>query len=382
MSIEIKTVGCRQNQYESVVLKNLIDKKLIFKDISNTILINSCSVTSRAMRDTRKIINQAKRVGKNIILTGCVIDKNLIEDPEIIYLSNSEKYKIVYTDANKYDPILSRPMISIETGCDKFCSYCIVPYLRGKPIIREFGKIIDEISFLADKGFFEFVLTGTNIAMAGNLIRKVLNWANESYSDIQFRLSSMDPDYLKSNIDIYKKPNVVRTAHISMQSLSNNVLIDMKRRHKFEDIYKITHTLLEFDPLFAIGGDLIIGFPSEGQYEFEETYSHLEELPLAYVHFFEYSNRNGTLASVMRNKYSNGEIKEHIHKVQNLVNKKKKEFKIKNIGHTLDAIAINNNRVLTTNYLDVFADKITPRKSKVKIHIEDIKEDKLYGKII
>jgi threonylcarbamoyladenosine tRNA methylthiotransferase MtaB len=216
MSVEIKTVGCRQNQYESIILKNLIDKKLIFKDIDNAILINSCSVTSRAMRDTRKIINQAKREGKNIILTGCVIDKNIIEDKEIIYLSNNEKHKIVYKDANKYDPILSRPMISIETGCDKFCSYCIVPYLRGKPIIREFDKITDEISFLADKGFVEFVLTGTNIAMAGNLIRKILNWANKSYSDIRFRLSSMDPDYLKNNIDIYKKPNVVHTAHISM----------------------------------------------------------------------------------------------------------------------------------------------------------------------
>ena len=381
MNIEIKTIGCRQNQYESAVLRNIFISENPFNLHGDVIIINGCSVTSKATRDTRKIIRKAKSEGKNIVVTGCLADKTITEDKDILFINNATKHKLIYGQSNYYQPALSRPLISVETGCDEFCSYCIVPYLRGKPIVRDKNDIEKEIEFLISKGFFEFVLTGTNIAIAIKTILRILDWAEKKHNDIVFRLSSLDPAVIKDNIEIFTRGNVAHTAHLSLQSLSDDTLKEMKRRHTVKDIYQIIEELLRIDPLFAIGGDLILGFPTEGKREFEETKKNIINLPVSYLHIFEYSPREGTLAGLYKNKFSNRTIKEHTRELHKIIDGKKREFKKKNIGNTLRSTLLGNNIALTTNYLNVKIPSAHTSGNIVNIKIEGIKEEELYGKI-
>ncbi len=381
MTVEIKTIGCRQNQYESVVLKTIFEKNNPLNLEGDIVIINGCSVTSKAIRDTRKIIRKAKKEGKKVVVTGCIADESVNNDSTVIHLDNPSKHKMVYGQTNIYKPLISRPMISIETGCDEFCSYCIVPYLREKPFIRNIETIKMEIESLLKKGFFEFVITGTNIALAIDSIYDLLNWAEKNHPEIIFRLSSLDPAIIKENLEIFFRPNVAHTAHLSIQSLSKSILVDMKRRHNVEDIYEISEALIKFDSLFAVGGDLIVGFPTEGDKEFKETKNNVRNIPFAYLHVFEYSKRENTLASLYKSKLSNGKIKEHVREMHSIINEKKEIFSNKNVGANLKATILGKGEALTTNYLNVSVGVSNPDKKIVNLRIESVKNGKLYGKI-
>ncbi|NIA23883.1 MAG: hypothetical protein GWP03_06995 [Proteobacteria bacterium] len=155
----------------------------------------------------------------------------------------------------------------------------------------------------------------------------------------------------------------------------------MKRRHTVEDIYEIVDKLLKIDSLFAIGGDLIIGFPTEGETEYEETKQNIIELPISYLHIFEYSPREGTLAGLYKNNFPNGVIKEHTREIHKIIDEKKSEFKEKNIGNTLKSTLLGNNTVLTTNYLNVNIPATDKANSIINVKIEELRNRELYGKI-
>lgn len=333
------TIGCRLNQTDtSLIFAELksagfeIEKPDTDKKLS-LIIINTCAVTSSASQKSRQYTRSLKGKYPNakIIVTGCDVEidreKWLTDGSADIVIPNRDKtnilkyVKVLFPElrweANErkapsggnfsfgsagYFPFKSRANIKIQDGCDAYCTYCIVPYGRGKPRSREWNNTLTEFKELLKKGYKEIILTGVNIATYNDNGRNLVDLCNEMCSfdgEYRIRLSSTEPQFdMQGLIETIASNNkLCRFLHMPLQHGSDNILQKMGRSYKRKSFADFVRSATEKVPGICIGTDIITGFPGETEDDFNDSLKFVSSLPVAYLHVFKYSKRKGTPAA-------------------------------------------------------------------------------------
>ena len=331
-SPKIISYGCRLNTFESEVMRGHAEKA----GLKNTIIFNTCSVTSQAEQSARSHIKKIRRQQPDvrIIVSGCaaqiapVVFQNM---PEVdLVLGNEEKLEPKnYVQANSEEKIIvsdimqvreiaghlitgfeshSRAFIQIQQGCNHRCTFCIIPFGRGNNRSIPIKHIAEQINNLTNNGYREVVMTGVDISSYGSdligeptlgqMIRHLLLLAPNLE---RLRLSSLDPAILDEDLLelIANEPRVMPHIHFSVQAGSDLILKRMKRRHNRQDVIKLCKKMKKNRKNIVFGADLITGFPTETEEQFNETIDLVDEAGLTYLHVFPYSPRPGTPAAKM-----------------------------------------------------------------------------------
>lgn len=349
MNFSILTFGCKVNQCESEdICQIMIDKGYKLSDnieFSDIIIFNSCTVTAESNRKVRQAIHRIKRKNPNCItvLTGCMSqvlssDSSEINDVDIA-IGNSNKVDITlyiekfinkrqkvininpYNGDERFNNVLlrrfpkrTRAFVRIEDGCERFCSYCIIPYARGRVRSRELSDIREEAQTLSDNGYKELVLVGINLSSYGLDIGKDLCDAVELVCKIngidRVRLGSLEPDMV--NKDMIKRLSKLKgfcpQFHLSLQSGSDKILKAMGRLYTKSEYIYVVKMIREHFPNSSITTDIMTGFPGESVDDFNQTISMIKEIGFLRIHVFPYSVRPGTAAASFPNQIS-GNVK-------------------------------------------------------------------------
>lgn len=318
MNFRIYTFGCKTNQYDSEFLRrNFLQlmKEADSDEKPDLIVVNTCSVTHIAERKARTLIRHLLKTypEAKIIVTGCYAERSpdeLERLGDIRVIGNMDKDKILdlfsinssisSPDAGKGRRI--RAFVKIQDGCDDFCSYCIVPYVRGPVRSRSFEEIIGEIEQLVKFGYLEIVLIGIHIGKFesdGKSLPDLVRTISDNFPEIRrIRLSSLEPQEVNRDIiDLFKDvSNLCPHIHLVAQSGSNKVLRDMKRKYTREEFLSIIDDFRSVMKNIEFTTDIIVGFPTEEEEDFRDTISLIEEVGFVKVHIFPFSPRPGTEA--------------------------------------------------------------------------------------
>ncbi|MEA3474883.1 MAG: tRNA (N(6)-L-threonylcarbamoyladenosine(37)-C(2))-methylthiotransferase MtaB [Candidatus Cloacimonadota bacterium] len=343
-TIAVATLGCKTNQYETEAVLNQFIKsgyKLVdFSQSADIYLINTCCVTNRAEYKSRYLIRKAiaqKKSDTKIVVAGCYVENEPDFFPQldsnILTFINNEKGQIFDCIVNNSLKDESRNLsdefvelntdkfyfhtrvpIKVQDGCDFFCSYCILPYVRGKPRSRKPENVITQVKKLVKNGVKEIVLTGINLGLYGrefneySLIDLIEDLSSKT--DIQrIRLSSIEPMFFSDRLIKYIANNekICHHFHIPLQSGSDIILQKMNRLYTTDDFQKIIYNIKHEITDSAIGCDVIVGFNGETDEEFEKTYSFIDRLDITYLHIFRYSPREIKSEILMQSIISQGE---------------------------------------------------------------------------
>jgi threonylcarbamoyladenosine tRNA methylthiotransferase MtaB len=390
MKFSVINLGCRSNYFDGELLAQKLTEKgyTRVQEQADIYIINTCTVTSEADRSSRQFIYRAKRENPKaiVVATGCYAQTNpqaLARLKEVdLVVGNSHKDRLVEiledylqgrgervfvdnifkdSQVKNFDLVVFfervRPFIKVQEGCNNFCTFCVIPYARGKLRSVPMEKVLEQVKSLAERGFKEIVLTGTQLTQYGwdlntNLYQLLLELLRIKDIEI-FRLSSLYPSEIDQKLLdlITQEERIAPHFHLSLQSGSNRILRLMERDYTVEDYIKLVETIVQRRPISAIGTDIIVGFPTETEEDFEETYKLVQNLPFAYLHVFSYSDRPHTKASKMFPKVEERIKKERVRLLKALDQKKREEFKGSMKGKTLRAIILEEGRALTENYI-------------------------------
>ena len=421
MKVGICSLGCKVNIYESELVTNILKNNnytvVDFEDKADIYIINTCSVTNESDKKSRKMINRAKKNNPAaiIIVMGCYSQVNAEDiDVDIVlgnkdkskiveiieeYIKTKQKKKIIY-DLTKVDfekmeitnfDSHTRAFVKIQDGCNAFCSYCIIPYVRGRVRSKDPEDVIKEVTTLVEKGYKEIVLTGIHTGRYGTdintnleeLLNKLVNIPNI----YRIRLSSIEINEITPGIKELLKENKVmaKHLHIPLQSGSNKILKLMNRRDNKEEFLSMVDNLRDI-PDISLTTDLIVGFPNEGEEEFNETIDTLKKIGFTKIHTFPYSKRKGTPAAIMDNQVSPEEKKKRVHRILDLSNKYEHNFYESKIGKIYDGVVeIHSNGttiVHTSNFIPVIINDIVEEGTIVNVKIEKVEDLKVYGRIV
>jgi threonylcarbamoyladenosine tRNA methylthiotransferase MtaB len=361
----IVTLGCKVNQVESSSIVQQLEQRgyeiVNFDTRADIYIINTCTVTNRTDYKSRNLIRKALKAKATnpqvkVIVTGCYAQKEIEEIKALgnvdLIVDNQNKINLdIWFDNTDYafhDIMQStemqwldidvmhertRAFIKIQDGCDYFCTYCAVPYGRGKSRSLPASDVIRQTEKLIEKGYKEIVLTGVNLGLYNDAkaqvdLSNILKALVEKYNTILFRISSVEPDLWNDGLIrlVADNTNICPHFHIPLQSGSDAILQKMSRHYDTKLIIKLINRLKEARPDCAIGLDVICGFPGETDKDFELTFELIKSLPVAYLHVFNYSPRKGTPASVMPNQVDSEVAKLRVDKLIKLGMELKKNY--------------------------------------------------------
>lgn len=403
--VKFITLGCKVNQYETnAMAQKFLEKgyKVIEEYEQNgekpdICIINTCTVTNMSDRKSRQMLRREKENNKNVIVVavGCyaqVAKNELNKIPEIdLVLGNNEKVDIVkyvedYINENENNIEIedvmqsrlfsdfgditftekTRAVVKIQDGCDRFCSYCIIPYARGRVRSRKPESIISEITKIAEKDIKEVVITGIHIASYGKDFKEeyklidLLEEINKIDGIERIRLGSIEPLLITDEFveRLKKLDKICHHFHLSLQSGCDETLKRMNRRYTTEQFREIVKRLRNAYNDVNLTTDIIVGFPGETEEEFEKTYKFLDEIKFYKMHIFKYSQRKGTKAAVMQNQIP-GDIKElRSRRLIELSNKNEFEINQKYIGKKVEVLFEEEKEGVfkghTANYILVY----------------------------
>jgi len=429
--VAIYTLGCRANQLESSIIADKFTELgwevVDFKEKSDVYVINSCTVTSKSDNESRYYVRKARKTSPDstIILCGCypqVAKEEASSLAEVDFVfGNSEKINIaefitnlksetldnrvfveniaeqkIFKDSTTFSASgRTRANIKIQDGCNFRCSYCIIPYARGKCRSNKLGSVISQVKTLTEKGFKEIVLTGIHLGQWGldfspqSHLSELLKKLEEIKELKRYRLGSIDPmevtpEFVKI---IANSQKFCRHLHISLQSGNNEILKKMKRRYTVEYYSDLINSLAEKIPDISIGSDIIVGFPSETDAQFENTFQNLASLPISYIHVFSYSKREGTPAAIMPDQISENIKKERNKILSKLAKDKNLEFRKKFIGKELEVLfefardkKTGCLKGVSDNFITVEAQGDDSMKNKLlPVKIMEVKHDSTFG---
>jgi threonylcarbamoyladenosine tRNA methylthiotransferase MtaB len=421
MKVGICSLGCKVNIYESELVTNILKNNnytvVDFEDKADIYIINTCSVTNESDKKSRKMINRAKKNNPAaiIIVMGCYSQVNAEDiDVDIVlgnkdkskiveiieeYIKTKQKKKIIY-DLTKVDfekmeitnfDSHTRAFVKIQDGCNAFCSYCIIPYVRGRVRSKDPEDVIKEVTTLVEKGYKEIVLTGIHTGRYGTDINTTLEELLNKLVNIpniyRIRLSSIEINEITPGIKELLKENKVmaKHLHIPLQSGSNKILKLMNRRYNKEEFLSMVDNLRDI-PDISLTTDLIVGFPNEGEEEFNETIDTLKKIGFTKIHTFPYSKRKGTPAATMDNQVFPEEKKKRVHRILDLSNKYEHNFYESKIGKIYDGVVeVHSNGttiVHTSNFIPVIINDIVEEGTIVNVKIEKVEDLKVYGRIV
>lgn len=369
------TLGCKVNQYESEALAlDLKNRGWVRAEPgreADLFIINTCTVTGKAAMQVRQLIRKTIRMNPEacIVVTGCYAQT----EPEEIQKITGVHYVIGQagkdtladlldaetrnrTLGTRKDPLVrvrdikktgkmlsrdfpvaesrTRPAVKVQDGCNAFCTYCIVPYARGRSRSLPVSEVIDQVNRIHPMGFKEIVITGIHLGLFGKDLaprtdlQSLLEQVLDSTSIPRIRLSSIEPDEVSEPMIALVKnnPRLCRHFHLPLQSGDNTILKRMGRPYTREDFETLVRKIHGQIPDAGIGADVLVGFPGETLDHFQNTLDLIEALPLTYLHVFPYSPRKGTLAAGFADRVSPGEIKQRCERLRALGNLKKESF--------------------------------------------------------
>jgi len=426
MRYAIKTFGCKVNQYESIGISSALrNSGFIETDDEKTaeiIVINSCSVTGVSDRKACHEITRLKKLNPKavIVLAGCfpqAFPDEAAKTGADIVIGNSGKDKIGELIKNYlsekrfmisipelpriYEEIKcerngekTRAFIKIEDGCDRFCSYCIIPYARGRVRSRSIEAVLNEVRACAASGQKEIVLVGINLSCYGKDTGKTLADVVETVCSVdgveRVRLSSLEPELLDEKMieRLARQPKLCPHFHLSLQSGSCDTLKRMNRRYTPDEYYEIVENLRRHFPDAAITTDIMVGFAGETEEEFGESYRFAEKIGFSKIHVFSYSIREGTAAAKRTDHISEQVKAERYRLLSELDRRMHSEFLNSQIGKIAD-ILIEKQR--SPEYVNGYTKNYTPvriygskaeRHDIIKVKITGVKEDYCIGEEI
>ena len=405
-------MGCKSNQFEGqIVAEKLIEagyKQVFFEKDADIYILNSCSVTHKSDNEAMYLLRHAKGLGLKTILTGCIaqIDKEELLEEKFIdcVFGNEDKFKIaelLQTDANYAvkdlmvanefcevtlsDTSKTRMSLKIQDGCDNRCSYCIIPYGRGKSRSASPEFVINEINRYSQNGYKEVVLTGIHIGLYDGGLLPLLQRIEAETTIPRYRLGSLNPHEITKELlgFLQTSEKFCPHFHLSLQSACNNTLKRMNRHYSVEYyLDQIEDINSRFDKPF-LGSDIIAGFVGETEEDFETTVENLKKAKLSQIHVFPYSIRKGTIAEKMDGHLSDKIKEERSNVIKKISNVKLKQFLESNIGNTREILMEKHldkktgmYKGLTRNYINV----LYPSDAKnLYSTLMDVKLNKLEG---
>jgi threonylcarbamoyladenosine tRNA methylthiotransferase MtaB len=425
------TLGCKVNQYDTEAVledfKTAGYEVVDFTDFADVYVVNTCTVTHLSDRKCRQMLRKTKKVNSNSVLVamGCYAQmagdtiKEQVEEIDIIVGTNHRK-KIVelvnsYHDDNEKKEInivsnimevdefeelkisdmgeRTRVYLKIQEGCNNYCSYCIIPYVRGKIRSRKEDQVLEEAVKLSKIGFKEIVLTGIHVASYGkdlgntNLI-DLLKKVHPIDGIERIRMSSIEPIVVTDTFidEIRHMPKLCRHFHLSLQSGSDSVLKRMNRKYSAAEYKESVNKLRSIWPDVAITTDIIVGFPGETDKEFEETLNFVKEVNFAQIHIFPFSPRQGTPAATMKDQITS-EVKDKRTKALSAIERQlRTSFMNSHLGKQVEVLFEGyHDQVLTgytSNYLKVqTASKVNLENTISNVSIDSVGDHELFGHI-
>ncbi|MDD4191917.1 MAG: tRNA (N(6)-L-threonylcarbamoyladenosine(37)-C(2))-methylthiotransferase MtaB [Mangrovibacterium sp.] len=371
--VAFKTLGCRLNQYETDALVSDFDQAgyevVDFKDQADVVVVNTCTVTNQSDQKSRNMISQVARAnqGAVVVVTGCMANnykEKLEREERITYVvENNRKSSVLslvdahfsgeivhpenlVADVFRYSPVdkslHTRSAIKIQDGCDNFCTFCIIPTVRGRAVSRPLPQIIENVKQTLDNGFKELVITGVNIGR--------YDWEDKNFEDaleailnvpgdFRIRISSLEPDGFGNHFfDLFQHPKLAPHLHLCLQSGSDKVLLRMRRMYDLKRFSSVVERFKTQYPGFNFTTDMIVGFPGETDEDFRESLDAVSGFGFSHVHTFKYSVRKGTRAERMDN---------HIpEKIKNLRSAQIRELSDRNRSRYLSGLIGSKQTVL------------------------------------
>lgn len=423
MKVAIQSLGCKVNLYESEYITDQFQKAgyeiVPFQEIADVYIINTCSVTNTSDVKSRKVIHQAIRRNPDacIVAIGCFIEANhdYHEDGVDILLGNANKSKVLeYVErywqtkqkANyfvtpipeKFDDMTmstflgrTRAFIKIQDGCENFCSYCIIPYVRGKCRSKNFQTVLEEIQNYVQHGYKEVVLTGIHTGNYGvdlgtdfaALLREIV----KINGLVRLRISSIEITELTDEVLQIIRDNdvIVDHLHIPLQAGSDKILRLMNRKYDLAYFKQKMEQIREIRPDISLTTDIIVGFPSETEEDFQDTLSFVREVQFSKVHVFPYSRRSGTVAADMAEQVPGDVKKDRVRRLLALSKELETEYMKKFIGKTLPVLMEVNRTDYslghTSNYLLVKVPGEYQSEDLVDVTITDVSYPYCLGEV-
>ncbi|MBQ0004654.1 MAG: tRNA (N(6)-L-threonylcarbamoyladenosine(37)-C(2))-methylthiotransferase MtaB [Clostridiales bacterium] len=419
--IAFHTLGCKVNQYETEAMKEAFVERgaaIVAEDeFADVYIVNTCTVTNIADRKSRQYIRRMKGINRDalVVVTGCYAqvaaeEVSSLEEVDLVIgnglkagicdkvfeaveqlangcrpsgieiLSRSElNYFEDMGDVVSSELGMTRAYVKIQEGCDRFCSYCLIPYARGPVRSRPMEDILREAEMLLDKGFKEIVLTGINTALYGTeegydfdrlegeeeltAMEAVLSRLNAIDKDYRIRFSSLEPTVVdKEHVErIIRYEKLCHHLHLSAQSGSTDVLKTMNRHYTAEEYLEIVAAIREFDPYYGITTDIIVGFPGETEDNFCESLDVIRKSEFGRVHGFRYSPRRGTAGAEMKDAVSGTVKAERMERLMLAAEECAQEFARKCMAVNHRVLTEERNGKYVTGYTDNY----------IKVYIED-----------
>ena len=411
------TLGCKVNQYETnAMIQKLIEggyKIVEHHEKADIYIVNTCTVTNMSDRKSRQMIRKVREINPQakIIAVGCYVEvaKNEVEKMKEIDLTlgNSEKVDIVkYCDnllqdikkdennkKNEFSEFgtityteKTRAVIKIQDGCDRFCSYCIIPYARGRVRSRNPQNVISEITQISKKGIKEVVLTGIHIASYGKDFDEkyelidLLEEINKIDGIQRIRLGSIEPLLITNEFiqRLSKLEKICEHFHLSLQSGCDETLKRMNRRYTTTQFKEIVGIIRKAYKNANLTTDIIVGFPQETEEEFKKTYEFLKEIKFYKMHIFKYSPRKGTLAEKMQGQILPQIKEERSRKLIELSDKNEEEYNKEYVGNEVEVLWEEEKQGIykghTKNYILVEQQKESAKQKENTIENVEIVE--------
>ena len=412
------SLGCKVNQYET----NAMSQEFIengyevveFTDVADVYIVNTCTVTNIADRKSRQMLRRVKEINPEAVLVACGCyaqvgkdELEKIDDIDLIIGNNEKKdiVEIIENYQNEKNAIISdvmhkkeyvefgtttytektRAVVKIQDGCDRFCSYCIIPFARGRVRSRKIENIISEVEQIVDNGMQEIVITGIHIASYGKdfnyeiTLIDLLEELNKIDGLKRIRLGSIEPTIITDEFvsRLAKLDKICDHFHLSLQSGCDETLRRMNRRYTCKEFEDGTKLLRKAFPNAALTTDVIVGFPGETDDEFNATYEFLKKIAFYKMHIFKYSQRKGTKAAVMPNQID-GSIKEQRSKVLlGLSDENEEKYNSEYVDKIVEVLFEEKDgdyyKGHTKNYIEVWAkgDNLENKIVNVKVEKND-----------
>lgn len=420
MKAAVKNLGCKVNAYEAEFVRNLLIKNgyEIDEDNPDIYVVNTCTVTNTSDNKSRKLIRKIRRENKRAVLVvmGCALEnakEDLSKIDADIIIGNKDKSKIIeyineflkerkkiikfYENKEDFENMeidkfetKTRAFVKIEDGCNNFCSYCIIPYVRGRVRSKSASSVIEEITSLVKNSHKEIVLTGIHTGQyndngitLSDLIEKILK-INGLY---RLRLSSIEITEIDDKLlKLFKENKIMANHfHIPLQSGSDKTLKDMNRKYSTNYFLEVVKKLREINELVSISTDLIVGFPTETENDFINSYEFCKSINFSKIHVFPYSKRNGTQAASLKNIVDDKTKKMRTKKFLELSGLLEKQYLEKNINRKENIIIEEKKDNFyighTSNYIKVYIEEDCILNNVYEITLTSIYKDGMKGKI-
>jgi len=421
MNFYIYTLGCKVNAYESEMMKEkLLEKGYFFKkENPDIIIVNTCSVTNVADHKSEKMVRQFKRNHNNAILVVCGCSAfHKTEDYERIgidiligntekskivelienYLKTKKKYQKFYRERNlefedmRVDKFTThtRAFVKVQDGCDNFCSYCVIPYVRGSIRSKDFNSVLKEVETLVKNGHQEIVLTGIHTGSYGKNTEHDLTDLIHEISKLEnlkrIRISSIEITELNEKFlnELQTNSKICNHLHIPLQAGSDEILKKMNRKYNLEYFEKKLKEIRKIRPEISITTDIIVGHPYETEELFLKTVETAKNFQFSKIHVFPYSKREGTLAAKMEEQVKEEEKKKRSKILCSLSQDLEKEYAKKFIGRKVSVLmeTLKEDSIgCTENYLKIRLKEKIPTNTFVDVYIKEEKDGLLEGSI-